>query len=55
MVKIMYRIVNRLGWDAYATISEKNLAALKTINYIILKKLPNEYMLIKHDTTQQDW
>lgn len=55
MVKIMYQIVNMLGWNAYATISEKNIAALKTINYIIIKKLPNDYLFIKHDTTKQDW
>ena len=54
MVKIMYRIVNWLGWDAYATISGKNPAALKTFNYIIVKKLPNDYILVKYDTTKQD-
>lgn len=55
MAKIMYRMANELGWGAYGTASEKNIASLKTHNYEIVKKLPNGFILIKYDLKNTDW
>lgn len=55
MARIMYRMANELGWGAYGTASEKNIASLKTHNFEIVKKLPNGYILIKYDTKNTDW
>lgn len=48
MVRILYGIACSLSWDAYATISKNNIASIKLHNYQIVKKLPNEYVLLKY-------
>lgn len=48
MVRVLCGIAGRLGWDAYATISERNIASLKLHNYKVVKKLPNDYVLLKY-------
>jgi len=55
MAKIMYRMANELDWGVFATISEENIASLKTHNYKVVKKLPNGYILIKFNTKDTNW
>lgn len=48
MVRILCGIARSFGWTAHATISDKNIASLKLHNYRVVKKLPNDYVLIKY-------
>ncbi len=47
MVKILYGIASKLGWGAYATISEQNIASLKLHTHQVVKRLANNYILVK--------
>jgi RimJ/RimL family protein N-acetyltransferase len=48
MVRILYGIASDLGWEAYATISEHNIASLKLHKYKVVKKLTNNYILVRY-------
>jgi len=56
MAEILYQISDIIGFNVYSTISKNNIASLKSHasvrEYTIIKKLPNDYLLIKFDNNE---